>query len=797
MDRVSVNFKSLLVGRQVKETVRLINSESIPFAFSFNETSFELGNDGTPVLRFSPTSGTIGGHSEVPIEILFCPCAEKMFNFNLLCNVKKKPTPVSINVKGEGYEIHESLQSELPDGSVFELASGSTAENTIDFGQVQINEKRLKRVVIVNSGKFNFDFQWKFTSKANSVINISPEIGTVPRGERIICEITFIPTQNITLKNMKAVCQIVNGRSYPVSIMGSGCKPLLKFSAMMHDFGTQFVYKPGMSPSATKIKVTNNDVKDISFDIIFREASVFDVQRSIGVLAPGESTDLDIAFYPREARSYTEIVKVEINGLSTVELSLQGVGADFRVDAAQLDLKNINFGAIRIGHVVTRSIKLVNKSIIPASFTLGPQLSIEGLLNHAVSITPTGECTLRPKGTLNVELKFQPQSRIPPFAEEISLEGPGISRPLFLVSGACQGIEIKLENDTLPFGAVVQKSCTTRRIQLQNTGDIGATFHWDVSKFSPDFSISPSEGYISPGMDLPLEITFHPVDINQDIRYEGLVCTVEGTSPLYLTLTGMCIPQPIQNDILKFSTPVRQSEVKNIKIENKTSTPWHIRPIIENEFWSGPEMFDVEAGQSKTYDITFTPLEMTGAGDGGRHEGSIFFPLPDGFGLLYKLYGMADKPLSAGTVTREVPCKTAYTEILAVNNWLKRPQRFKVFIEVSKPDASVIIRGLDFVDVPPLLTREYKLNFYSYKEGMTNAKVIFKNEQTQEFLFYSIAFKSTPPGIISTLEMTTTVRQVCNREITITNPLATPVNFNATCNHPDVSLTHSFSVQPK
>ncbi|KAJ3416712.1 hypothetical protein HDV05_000542 [Chytridiales sp. JEL 0842] len=797
MDKVSLNFKSLLVGRQVKETVRLINSESIPFAFNFNETSFELGNDGTPVLRFSPTSGTIGGRSEIPIEIIFCPCAEKTFNFNLLCNVKKKPTPVSINVKGEGYEIHESLQSELSDGTVFELASGSNADNTVEFGQVQINEKRLKRVTIINSGKFNFDFQWKFLSKTSGAITISPELGTVPRGERVICEITFMPTQNINLKNIKAICQIVNGRTYPMSITGSGCRPLLKFSSVSHDFGTQFVYKSGTTAASTRVKLTNNDIKEITFDIPSQEGSVFDIQRNVSVLLPGESTELEIFFYPREARAYSETVQVEVNGLSTVDFTLMGVGADFRVDLSQSDIKNINFGAMRVGHVVTKTVKVVNRSVIPATFAIGPPASIEGLSHHSVSITPVGECTLRPKGTLNLELKFQPQSRIPPFSEEICLEAPGISKPLFLVSGACQGIEIKLENDTLPFGAVVQKSCTSRRIQLQNAGDIGATFHWDVSKFSPDFSISPSEGYISPGMDLPLEITFHPTEINQDIRYESLACAIEGSSPLYLTLTGMCIPQPLQSDILKFSAPVRQTDVKGIKIENKTSMLWHIRPIIENEFWSGPETFDVEAGQVKTYDLTFMPLEMMGSGDGGRHEGSIFFPLPDGFGLLYKLYGMSDKPLSAGTITREVPCKTSYTEILAVNNWLKRPQRFKVIIEVAKPDASVILKGLDFIDVPPLLTREYKLNFYSYKEGVTNAKIIFKNEQTQEFSFYNLAFKSTPPGVISTMEMSTTVRQLCSKEVTISNPLAIPVTFNAVCSNPDVSVTHSFSIQPK
>ncbi|KAJ3332957.1 hypothetical protein HDU76_012454, partial [Blyttiomyces sp. JEL0837] len=713
IDRVSVNFKSVLVGRQVKETVKLINGEAIPFAYNFNETSFELGNDGTPVLNFSPTSGTIGGHSEVTIDILFSPSAEKMFNFNLICNVKKKPTPVTVNVKGEGYEIHDSLQTELADGSVCELAAGAQSENMIDFGQVQVNEKRLKRVIIVNSGKFNFDFGWKLHSKQSSFLSIFPDIGTVAKGERVTSDITFLPISN--------------------------------FSTLAHDFGAQFIYRPGMTPASTKLHVTNNDVREISFEVMPRDSSIFDITRGLVTLPPGDSSEIEITFYPMEAREYRDVIKIEVNGLSTIDIGVSGTGCDFKFDVVP-EVKNINFGAIRATHTVSRSFKIINKSAIPATFMLGPAANIESLLNHSVILSNTGENTLRSKGALTVDLKFQPQSRIAPFAIDVTLESPGYSRPLFIVSGACQGIEIKLENDTLPFGAVVQRSCTTRRIQLQNTGDIGAKFKWEISKFLPDFSISPIEGYISPGMDVPLEVTFHPTEISQDIRYENLSCLIEGSSSLFLTLTGTCIPQPVQSDIIKFATPVRQSDVKSLKLENKTSMSWHIRPIFDNEYWSGAEFIDIDAGQSKSYDISFTPLEMQGA---------------------------------------------------AVHNWMKRPQRFKVIMEVLKPDPAFILKGMDFIDVPPLMTREYKLNFYAYKEGVTNAKVIFRNEQTQEFLFYNLTFKSTPPGIISTLEMTTVVRQLCTKEIVVSNPLQTPVTFSAACNHPDVNIPHSLVVQSR
>ena len=62
---------------------------------------------------------------------------------------------------------------------------------------------------------------------------------------------------------------------------------------------------------------------------------------------------------------------------------------------------------------------------------------------------------------------------------QVMLECAGLFQPLFVVSGSCQGIEISLDSEALPFGAVVQKSSSSRKLMMLNTGDIGARFKWD------------------------------------------------------------------------------------------------------------------------------------------------------------------------------------------------------------------------------------------------------------------------------------------------------------------------------
>lgn len=64
----------------------------------------------------------------------FAPQEEKPINYNVIVRVRNKPTPLQLNVKGEGYALSPSLLLELPDDSALELSSSGI--NTLDLGQV-------------------------------------------------------------------------------------------------------------------------------------------------------------------------------------------------------------------------------------------------------------------------------------------------------------------------------------------------------------------------------------------------------------------------------------------------------------------------------------------------------------------------------------------------------------------------------------------------------------------------------------------------------------------------------------
>ena len=73
-------------------------------------------------------------------------------------------------------------------------------------------------------------------------------------------------------------------------------------------------------------------------------------------------------------------------------------------------------------------------------------------------------------------------------------------------------------------------------------------------------------------------------------------------------------------------------------------------------------------------------------------------------------------------------------------------------------------------------------------------QVIFQNETTGEFQFYHVHFKSVPSGIISTIDLTTAVRQSVSHTITIDNPFPIPLNMTTSVNVPDISMPANFLI---
>ncbi|KAM9191706.1 LOW QUALITY PROTEIN: hydrocephalus-inducing protein homolog [Dugong dugon] len=796
LDHSHLNFSCLLIGREARETVQIINKEEEGFSFAFQDNS-RYSEGFSNSLTVSPMEGWVPPLSRLSIGIFFTPKHEGDVNFNLICNVKRKAHPLTLNVKAEGYTMNVEIRCKDRTGLVTLLTPNQTS--IINFYEVELNERVQCELSFINTGKFNFSFQTELSgSKALlQYLEFSPVDGTVDVGQSVHATLSFQPFKKCVLKGLELRIKISHGPTFTCSITGCSVSPAMHFSFTSYNFGTCFIYQAGMPSYKQILAVTNKEETSMSIDCLYTNTAHLEVNFRADVIKPGKTLMIPITFYPRESITYRELIPFEINGLSQQIIEIKGKGTEMKILVLDPSNRIVKLGAVLPGQVVKKTVSIMNNSLTQLTFNQSVLFSIPELREpKVITLTPFNNISLKPKEVIKLDVVFAPKKRIPPFSEEVFMECMGLLRPLFLLSGCCQALEISLDQEHLPFGPVVYQTQATRRILMLNTGDVGARFKWDARKFEPHFSITPEEGYITAGMEVSFEVTYHPMEVGKESLYKNMQCFIQGGSPLTLTLSGVCVGPPAVKEVVNFTCQVRSKHTQTILLSNRTNQTWNLHPIFEGEHWEGPEFITLEAHQqNKPYEITYKPRTMNV--ENRKHQGTLFFPLPDGTGWLYSLHGTSELPKAVANIYREVPCKTPYTELLPITNWLNKPQRFRVIVEMTKPektDLSVTLKGLDYIDVLSASKKDYKLNFFSYKEGLYAAKVIFRNEVTNEFLHYTVSFRVIPSGIIKTIEMVSVVRQSASAAIKLENPLPYSVTFSTECRVPEISLPSQFSV---
>ena len=56
---------------------------------------------------------------------------------------------------------------------------------------------------------------------------------------------------------------------------------------------------------------------------------------------------------------------------------------------------------------------------------------------------------------------------------------------------------------------------------------------------------------------------------------------------------------------------MRNREVKNLMIHNKTNQVWLLKPVIDGEYWTGADTITIDPQTGKNYEIAYRPLTMT------------------------------------------------------------------------------------------------------------------------------------------------------------------------------------------
>ncbi|KAM8849594.1 hydrocephalus-inducing protein homolog isoform 2-T2 [Spinachia spinachia] len=795
LDRPHLDFGELLVGRTVEQTVDLVNGEEEPFHFSVRQSSL-LTDDQQSRLILHPMTGTVAPRDRSPLSVSFTPCRDGHTSFRLILRVKRKSEPIVLTVRADCFCMSTSVHVENPEGGLREISPN--LKDTLDFGKVGILEQSAFHFLVSNEARFRLEVNFDLTGPVElQQFQIKPQIDTIIEvGDQLRSSLFFCPRRACDLRDVRLSIRVKHGPTFTFTIEGSAVAPSLEFSFTKHNFGKCLVYGPGMVPASRTLVISNKGDRDIRVECQFRNTSYLEMELQPDIVSPGAVVEAPIHFCPREAGHYRDRIPFVLNSCVTTHVDILGQGVEVKLEVENPKQRKVKLGSLKSGQKMKKQVVLVNRGPLDLSFIL--RLNTNTPLNPRVlSFSPAGELNLKAGGgSCNVEIQFSPRQHIPPFTAELQAEIAGWLHPVLSIHGCCQGVEVQLDQNHLAFEAVVQRCQATKRIIMRNAGDLGARFQWQTEIFPPEVSITPTKGYICPGIEVPFEVTFSPVELINDIRYEKLSCCVEGSSsPVTLTVTGSCIVASTSKEVGTFVCPVRGSHSQTLHVSNPTNQHCCVTPVIEGEQWSAASSVILEPLQNKTYEITYRPLSVTA--DGKKHLGSVFFSFPDGTGTLYSLQGTAEPPKAEGTIVHELPAKTHHTEMLPVHNWLSKKQRFHVSMEILKPDkhdATVSLKGLGSIDVPASASLNYNMSFFSFREGHYNTKVTFVNEVSGDYLFYLITFKATPPGVLSTIELLTAVRQTASATVQVENPLTTVTYLTTECKCPEISAPPQHTV---
>ncbi|XP_054864966.1 hydrocephalus-inducing protein homolog [Amphiprion ocellaris] len=800
LDRPHLDFGELHVGHKAEQTVDVVNGEEEPFNFTVLQSSL-LCEDQQSNLSVQPMTGTVASKDRLPLSVSFTPSLEGNVSFRLVVRVKRKPELLALTVKADCFTMSASVQVQDPDGELREI--NPNHQDALDFGKVGISEQLAFNFLVSNQARFTMEVNFDLTGPTELLqhLEAKPQNATIEVGKQLQSALFFCPLKICNLHDVRLNIKVKFGPTFTFAIKGRAVAPSLEFSFTKFNFGKCFLYRPGMVPPSRTLVISNKGKRDISIQCQFKNTAVFEMDFQPDILSPGAAMEVPVTFCPREARRYHEKLTFILSSSITKQVDISGQGVEMKLELEDPRHKKVKLGSLTLGQKVKKQVVLVNRSSLDLSFTLTLNTNTPLDLKD-LCVTPAGELKLKSNGgSCNTEIQFSPRQHVVPFTAELQAEFAGLVLPLLTIEGCCQDVEVLLDPDHLSFGAVVQRCQTRKKIFIMNTGDFGARFQWKTESFPAELSIKPAKGYISPGTDVPFDVTFAPVELSNDIRYENLSCLVEGSSsPVKLTVTGSCIAASTNKEVLNFVCPVRSSQTQTLSVVNPTNQRCSIRPLIEGEQWRASPFVTFEPHQNKAFEITYQPLTMTA--DEKKHLGSVFLSFPDGTGMLYTLQGTADPPKAEDTLMHELPAKTHHTELLPVHNWLSRQQRFCVLLETvkpDKPDPTVSLTGLKYIDVPALSSRDYEMSFFMYREGQYSTKVTFCNKVTGEYLFYLVTFKATSPGVLSTIELTTTVRRAVSATVEVENPLTKPASFTTECKSLDISVPsqHTVSGQSK
>lgn len=811
----SINFSNVLINRNNTKIIHIVNYDYIPFNYEFDDNILSSNSN----ISISPSNGSIPPNGNLPIEVSFKPTDESFYNYTIPLYIQKKPSRLQLNIKGEGYVIHDKISTlDLLTAQQILFINNNPIE--LNLGSYFINEIITHDFLIENKG--NIPFTYKIKGDLHSMLSFEPLSQTVAENSSEKCRLTFKPVGDLPVRISRQKVQFVisDSKTYNLYISLNATIPNIQFSFTSYNFGNIPIQDDVIEPSTTHLYITNNEyAHPISIQNMFSGNYNIDLLLPNSTILPGNTLDVPIHFYPKNKEVYNFRVPLLIQGINTQYISISGTGVEIDLDLVNNSQRNIKFNKCLINQTYRKTVPIINKSSCNVKFSIfDPQESaFNSLINHYITLNINkNPITLKPKEIYNLEITYNPLKRLPAFENKIfvKLENKVETFELITISGSCDGVQVILESSMLQFPTITKGNEIQQRLYLINEGDLSTNFKINIQ--SPHFSVTPSSGKILPYNRTQLIFTFKPTIISNDLRIENQLISVDRNDPLYLTLIGGC-SETVQKSSqqLVFTSEVRKTVSQQISVVNPTSEEWFIHPIIDNSVFTGKASLVIPPKETAHYTLEFTPqfmnsdrtpidldkiienyssgiinpVQTSKAGKASNtrkslipqsqatneqykpYSGTIQIVLPNNQIMSYNLIGTATLPTPIALETNyNTAAKVNFVIPITIVNWMNTMEVYRALILSPKDSVNSVIKCPSSFSIPGTSSYTLQIQYYSYKQQTQSIDLMVYSERTKEYSLYKMNVTVKDTLITDTISLSTTLRTVAKQLIHIKNP---------------------------
>ncbi|KAI5736398.1 hypothetical protein M8J76_002821 [Diaphorina citri] len=825
-DNNYLKLSPAFVGMLSSDHICIKNNESCELAFKFIASS--LYNEGKQeILQVFPSSGVMKPISHNPVRIEFVPRSSGDFVFNIQCAVTNMLTPLELCVTCRVYPVNVTVTLTTDLGESVELYPNE--DNVFDIGKINIHVRTLYQYRIANASIKGVAYHWSLAFNYHKTpldIEIGNPTGRVAAQSDYGDQFSLLAHRNCVFDNVTLVLYIKHGPRYVIKLKGIAHNLPYHIWPKVVNFDTCLITGDEYGTEEDRLKYSimvqckNYSQEDVVIESYYKDTPYLQVDILDQSIPPDRVGAILITFNPLQPKSYREIIDLLVNGKYLETLKVSGKGVELKVRILNGE-KVLNFGDMKIGTVVKRTIQLLNESESSVSLKFDlctftrtpPDMSLtsppaELLAQNAEDHSHEQCCEvndtfkvlprtldLLPRETKSVTIQCKPTSVEKNIQLWFILNFESIRKNLCLIKGNVIGTKFLLDRPLISFNPTKRTSTSVEKLILINDGDEGAKFEWSIEQKSSNyFKISPMRGFSNPGSRVHFNVEFSPSRLILYLSCKAY-CKIDKYGTLELKMAGSCVPLPKSKDAIEFSIPVRTTATKTITKEFPATEK--LEAYLTGHFFTGVNKLvqDETNPTAISYEVTYAPLLMTSQHK--LHYGYLKLCGDSNQHFVYRLVGKALPPLPNDRVSSSLLPLRPHVEPLLAQNWLPYNQKFECYYSFAEDDSENYFTAKirDFIMLPANTSRTVEFLITPYRVGNLNVKVYMKNEDTQEYQWWDLNYEVSDNGeAFNTVDLTTYARQTVEYTILVDNPMIDATVFFATSNHPDLEVQSSVAV---